>query len=67
MRDILQADTSAKKDWVINQWKKMLALFVLHHSYFPELEAVYEIWYDIFQSRIVEKRKQKKRRPEHVR
>ncbi|KAL4460900.1 hypothetical protein ABPG74_016372 [Tetrahymena malaccensis] len=53
--------------WVQLQWKKLIALFVLHHSYYPKIEAIYQIWFDIFQNRIVDASTQKKKKPENNR
>ncbi|KAL4506821.1 hypothetical protein ABPG72_001242 [Tetrahymena utriculariae] len=53
--------------WVQLQWKKLIALFVLHNSYYPKIEAIYQIWFDIFQNRIVDASTQKKKKPENNR
>ncbi|EAS01326.2 hypothetical protein TTHERM_00149360 (macronuclear) [Tetrahymena thermophila SB210] len=60
-------DSDKINKWVQLQWKKLIALFVLHHSYYPKIEAIYQIWFDIFQNRIVDASTQKKKKPENNR
>lgn len=37
---------------------------VLHHTYYPEIQGVYELWFHIFEERLIARERQKKKKKE---
>ncbi|EAS01329.1 hypothetical protein TTHERM_00149390 (macronuclear) [Tetrahymena thermophila SB210] len=53
-------------EWISLQWRRLFALMVLHHTYYPEVQGVYELWYHVFDERLIARERQKKKKEEVV-
>ncbi|KAL4460901.1 hypothetical protein ABPG74_016373 [Tetrahymena malaccensis] len=53
-------------EWTSLQWRRLFALMVLHHTYYPEVQGVYELWYHVFDERLIARERQKKKKEEVV-
>jgi len=53
-------------EWVSLQWRRLFALMVLHHTHYPDIQGVYELWFHIFEERLIARERQKKKKEEIV-
>lgn len=53
-------------EWISMQWRRLFALMVLHHTHYPEISGVYELWFHIFDERLIARERQKKKKEEII-